>query len=92
MELIIINIGLQRGIIEPTLFSIMVAMAIVTTLMATPLFEWVYGRHARRMHALSPPSEEDREGLGEMDALEMRPLSGQSKSNSGKPGSAQDPR
>lgn len=47
MELIIINIGLQRGIITVELFSIMVVMAIVTTLMATPLFEWVYGRKAR---------------------------------------------
>jgi Kef-type K+ transport system membrane component KefB len=48
MELIIINIGLQHGLIEPALFSIMVLMAITTTLMATPLFEFVYGRHARR--------------------------------------------
>jgi Kef-type K+ transport system membrane component KefB len=41
MELIIINIGLQAGVIEPGLFSILVLMAIVTTLMATPLFNWV---------------------------------------------------
>ncbi len=47
MELIIINIGLQRGIIEPGLFAILVVMAIVTTLMASPLFEAVYGRRAR---------------------------------------------
>ena len=47
MELIIINIGLQRGIIGEALFSILVIMAIVTTLMATPIFEWVYGRKAR---------------------------------------------
>jgi Kef-type K+ transport system membrane component KefB len=47
MELIIINIGLQRGIIGPTLFSMLVLMAIVTTLMASPLFERVYGRAAR---------------------------------------------
>lgn len=47
MELIIINIGLQKGIIELPLFAMMVLMAIVTTLMATPLFEAVYGRHAR---------------------------------------------
>ena len=47
MELIILNIGLQRGVIQPTLFTIMVMMAIVTTLMASPLFEWVYGRQAR---------------------------------------------
>jgi Kef-type K+ transport system membrane component KefB len=47
MELIIINIGLQAGVIGPALFAILVLMAIVTTLMATPLFEWVYGREAR---------------------------------------------
>jgi Kef-type K+ transport system membrane component KefB len=47
MELIILNIGLQKGVIEPALFSIMVVMAIVTTLMASPVFEWVYGKKAR---------------------------------------------
>jgi Kef-type K+ transport system membrane component KefB len=46
MELIILNIGLQRGVITPTLFTIMVLMAVVTTLMASPLFELVYGRRA----------------------------------------------
>ena len=55
MELIIINIGLQKGIIGPTLFSMLVLMAIVTTMMASPLFEWVYGRRARES--------------GELDAL-----------------------
>jgi len=59
MELIIINIGLQRGIIEPALFSILVLMAVATTLMASPVFEWVYGRPARKLAApavvLSPP-------------------------------------
>lgn len=47
MELIIINIGLQRGIITPALFAMLVVMAIVTTLMASPLFELFYGRAAR---------------------------------------------
>ena len=47
MELIIINIGLQKGVIGPTLFSMLVLMAIITTVMATPLFEFVYGRKAR---------------------------------------------
>jgi Kef-type K+ transport system membrane component KefB len=60
MELIIINIGLQRGIIQPALFSIMVVMAIVTTLMASPLFELFYGRHARRTGALGALGGEDR--------------------------------
>lgn len=55
MELIIINIGLERGVILPALFSIMVLMAIVTTLLATPMFEWVYGRHARAAGVLGRP-------------------------------------
>ncbi len=48
MELIILNIGLQRGIIEPALFTIMVFMAIVTTLMATPIFQWTRRAAAKR--------------------------------------------
>jgi Kef-type K+ transport system membrane component KefB len=47
MELIIINIGLQAGVIGPALFSMLVLMAIVTTLMASPIFEVVYGKQAR---------------------------------------------
>jgi Kef-type K+ transport system membrane component KefB len=39
MELIIINIGLQRGIISPSLFAVLVIMAVVTTLMASPIFD-----------------------------------------------------
>ncbi len=54
MELIILNIGLQRGIIEPALFAILVMMAIVTTLMATPIFERVYGSKATRAHQIKP--------------------------------------
>jgi Kef-type K+ transport system membrane component KefB len=41
MELIILNIGLEKGIITPTLFTIMVIMAIVTTLMASPLVSFL---------------------------------------------------
>ena len=43
--LILLNIGLEAGIITPTLFTILVLVAIVTTLMASPIFEYVYGRH-----------------------------------------------
>ena len=53
-ELVIINIGLQAGIIGPPLFSILVLMAIVTTLMASPLFEAFYGRGARARGELPP--------------------------------------
>ena len=47
MELIILNIGLERGIISPTLFTIMVCMAICTTLIASPLFEYAYRRRRK---------------------------------------------
>jgi Kef-type K+ transport system membrane component KefB len=53
-ELIILNIGLSAGIIGPALFSMLVFMAIVTTLMASPLFEWVYGGAARAKGELAP--------------------------------------
>jgi len=58
MELIIINIGLQAGVIGPALFSMLVIMAIVTTLMASPLFEVVYGREARRRGELGAPEQD----------------------------------
>lgn len=46
-ELIFLNIGLERGILTPTLFSMMVIMTLVTTLGAMPVFGWVYGRRLR---------------------------------------------
>lgn len=55
MELIILNIGLERGIITPTLFTIMVLMAIVTTLMASPIFEWVYHPAKRTKVVIAEP-------------------------------------
>ena len=45
MELIIINIGLQQGVITERLYTIMVIMAIVTTLMASPIFQWIYKKY-----------------------------------------------
>jgi Kef-type K+ transport system membrane component KefB len=55
MELIIINIGLQRGIISEGLFATLVIMAVITTLMASPIFERLVGTGTFR-------PEEEREG------------------------------
>jgi Kef-type K+ transport system membrane component KefB len=41
MELIVLNIGLDLGIISPTLFAMLVIMALVTTLATTPLLQLV---------------------------------------------------
>jgi Kef-type K+ transport system membrane component KefB len=43
VELIVLTIGLERGVITPTLFSIMVVMAIATTMMAGPIVRALYG-------------------------------------------------
>ena len=53
MELVFLNVGLDLGIISPELFTIMVTMALATTVMTTPLLALAWpppiessGRHA----------------------------------------------
>jgi len=46
MELIVLNIGLDLGVISPTLFTMLVMMALVTTLATTPIL--------RRLGPLDP--------------------------------------
>ena len=47
MELIMLNIALEKGIITPTFFTIMVIMAIGTTLMTTPVFNYIYRKKTK---------------------------------------------
>jgi Kef-type K+ transport system membrane component KefB len=47
MELIILNIGLEIGVISHTLFTMMVLMALVTTFLTTPLLELIYPAQSR---------------------------------------------
>jgi hypothetical protein len=55
-ELVILNIGLDLGVIPPTLFTALVVMALVTTFMTTPLLSLVYPRQEiERMVATSAP-------------------------------------
>jgi Kef-type K+ transport system membrane component KefB len=61
MELILVNIALEKGIITPGLFTILVLMAIVTTLVASPLFRFLYGRD---VVARSPEGVEEAECAG----------------------------
>lgn len=41
MELIVLNIGLDLGVISPTLFAMLVIIALVTTLATTPILHWI---------------------------------------------------
>lgn len=56
MELLILNIGLERGIITPIMFSIGVIMALGTTLLATPLFRLAYRGAAGEQPSSMPES------------------------------------
>jgi Kef-type K+ transport system membrane component KefB/nucleotide-binding universal stress UspA family protein len=42
MELIVLNIGMDLGVISPTMFTMMVIMALVTTVATTPVLRLVY--------------------------------------------------
>jgi Kef-type K+ transport system membrane component KefB len=48
MELVVLNIGLDVGLISPRLFSMMVAMAIVTTMMTPPMLGRLYPENVAR--------------------------------------------
>lgn len=59
MELVILTIGLELGVISPALFAMLVLMALVTTFMTTPLLEWVYPLRLIRKETIG--EAEDRE-------------------------------
>lgn len=52
MELIVLNIGLDLGVISPTIFTMMVLMALVTTFMTTPILKWVYPDELMARHLI----------------------------------------
>jgi Kef-type K+ transport system membrane component KefB/nucleotide-binding universal stress UspA family protein len=56
MELVILNIGLDLGVLSPTLFAMMVLMAIVTTVATTPVLAALYPPERFRAELVSAPS------------------------------------
>ncbi|MBM7075186.1 cation:proton antiporter [Micromonospora humida] len=48
MQLIALNVGLEAGIVNASLFTVLVLVALVTTMMTTPLLSWIEHREARR--------------------------------------------
>lgn len=53
-ELIVLNIGLNLGVISPLLFTMLVIMALVTTFMTSPLLEWTYPKHLIKLDLVEP--------------------------------------
>jgi Kef-type K+ transport system membrane component KefB len=55
IELVLLNVGLERHFITPVLFTILVVMALVTTMLTTPIFRALYPRE--RLAAMVEPLE-----------------------------------
>jgi Kef-type K+ transport system membrane component KefB/nucleotide-binding universal stress UspA family protein len=51
-ELILLNIGLELGVISTQMFTMLVIMALTTTVMTSPWLEWIYPK--RQIQADSP--------------------------------------
>ncbi len=48
MQLIALNVGLAAGIVSPALFTVLVLVALVTTIMTAPVLGWLDRRDARK--------------------------------------------
>jgi len=55
MELIVLNVGLDLGVISPILFAMMVIMAVVTTIATTPVLDWLRSARDDRSAAAPEP-------------------------------------
>ncbi|HEY9636218.1 MAG TPA: cation:proton antiporter [Coleofasciculaceae cyanobacterium] len=65
-ELIVLNIGLSLGVISPLLFTMLVIMALVTTVMTAPLLEWTYPKRLIKLDTVeSEPDIESRLDRGQ---------------------------
>ncbi|KAF9143315.1 K(+)/H(+) antiporter [Linnemannia schmuckeri] len=58
IELIVLNIGYDAGVINDKVFVIMVAMCLITTCMTTPGVSWAYPPHYQRASAMRALAKE----------------------------------
>ena len=56
VELVILNVGFDLGVLSQTLFSMMVLMALITTFMAAPLLHWIDHRQHEEVNYSSATS------------------------------------
>lgn len=57
-ELIVLNIGLSLNVISPLLFTMLVVMALTTTVMTSPLLEWTYPKKQIQADQIDAPPVE----------------------------------
>ena len=68
IELIVLNIGLDLGVLSPTLFTVLVIMAVVTTMMASPLLPLLgYRQKGQPEHHVEISGIETEEALQKAD-------------------------
>lgn len=58
MELVILNVGLEIRVISPTVFSMMVLMALITTFMTSPILQLIYPTRPRLTEAADKRKEQ----------------------------------
>jgi Kef-type K+ transport system membrane component KefB len=66
VELIVLNIGLDLGVISPTFFAMLVIMAVVTTVMASPLLSFLGFRqkHVEELESNDAVESLETKGVG----------------------------
>jgi Kef-type K+ transport system membrane component KefB len=71
MELIVMKVGLDAGLIGKPLFTMLLVMAIVTTFMTGPLLN-LFGQQAKRADQGSVEASQSRDGYRRMLLAEHR--------------------
>ncbi|MGB3442455.1 MAG: cation:proton antiporter [Actinophytocola sp.] len=59
-ELVVLNIGLDLGVLSPTMFTMLVIMALVSTAMTSPLASWFQKHDEKRVSLVMSVSKERR--------------------------------
>ncbi len=62
MELVVLNVGLDMGVLSPTLFAMLVIMALVTTFATTPILDLVTGERGFADAPAPAPADGVRQG------------------------------
>ena len=77
MELIVLNIGFDLKVLSPTLFTMLVLMAIVTTVATTPILDWLL-RNQRSLASVAGDASQTR-GVGDSGPMDSRTLESRAK-------------
>jgi Kef-type K+ transport system membrane component KefB len=56
MQLIALNVGLEAGIVNSSLFTVLVLVALITTIMTTPVLTWLERREKRGQPQIEEPA------------------------------------